>query len=233
MNKTLYQNPKIERLLQDDPTFLDVYNNFVQLPWKKGHLEPKVKALLSIALSASPTHLNEQATKQHIELALHLGATKEEIAEVLKVVSILGVHTCAVGIPLMMEHFREENLPPYTPQQEARKQKFVDTMGYWNDFRDDILRLDEEFFDAYYEFLTTPIRRGILEPKVIEFIYIAIDASTTHLFESGIKVHLINAIQYGATQGEIFEVLQLTSAQGFDSLQMGLSILEETINDKE
>ena len=233
MNKTLYQNPEIERLLQDDRMFLDIYNTFVQLPWKKGHLEPKVKALLSIALSASPTHLYEQATKQHIEHALHLGATKEEIAEVLKVVSILGVHTCAVGIPLMMEHFREDHLPPYTPQQEARKQKFIDTMGYWNDFRDDILRMDEEFFDAYYEFLTTPIRRGILEPKVIEFIYIAIDASTTHLFESGIKVHLKNAIQYGATQGELFEVLQLTSAQGFDSLQMGLSILEETINDKE
>ena len=127
----------------------------------------------------------------------------------------------------MMEAFERPENVQYTEQQEAKKQKFIESMGYWNEFRDDLLRMDEEFFDAYFDFLSTPGRRGILEPKVIEFIYIAIDASTTHLFARGIEVHLKNARKYGATQGELLEVIQLTSALGFHSLSMGLPILEE------
>lgn len=222
-----YLNADIQCLLQQDEEFLRIYERFTACPWNTGHLEPKIKELLNIAISVSPTHLNEAATRFHIQKAMELGAMAEEIAEVMKVVSILGVHTCAIGIPLMMEAIERPEKVPYTKEQEAKKQKFIELMGYWNEFRDDLLRMDEEFFDAYFDFLTAPIRRKILEPKVIEFIYIAIDASTTHLFARGIEIHLKNARKYGATQGEILEVIQLTSALGFQSLGMGLPILEE------
>ena len=39
-------------------------------------------------------------------------------------------------------------------------------------------------------------------------IYIAIDASTTHMYEPGLKVHIRNALKYGATKAEIMEVYQ-------------------------
>lgn len=227
-----YWNETIAHYLQDDPVFLEIYKDFTEAPWRSNHLDDKTKELLNIALSASPTHLNKAATQDHMKKALQLGATKEEITEVLKIVSILGVHTCAVGIPLMMEHTRsDENLddPHYTEEQRALKQKFIDTMGYWNTFRDDLIRMDTNYFQAYYEFLTLPTRRKILEPKVIEFIYIAIDSSTTHLFEKGIAVHLKKAIAYGATQGELLEVFQLTSAIGFHTLLETLPMLEEEV----
>jgi len=231
-NNDHYWNETIAHYLQDDPIFLEIYKEFTAAPWRSHHLDDKTKELLNIALSASPTHLNKAATQDHMKKALQLGATKEEIAEVLKIVSILGVHTCAVGIPLMMEHYRsDEDLDnaDYTEEQRALKQKFIDTMGYWNAFRDDLIRMDTNYFHAYYEFLTLPTRRKILEPKVIEFIYIAIDSSTTHLFEKGIAVHLKNAITYGATQGELLEVFQLTSAIGFHTLLEALPMLEEQV----
>ncbi|MFJ8063208.1 carboxymuconolactone decarboxylase family protein [Psychrobacillus sp. NPDC096426] len=228
-----YWDEKIEQLLANDEEFLTIYKKFVSSPWKNGRLEPKVKELLNIAISASPTHLYEAATRTHIQKALALGATEEEIAEVLKVVSILGVHTCAVGIPIMMQHFRDsEQLMDISSEIDERqqiKERFIETMGYWNQFRDDLIQMDTPFFQHYYEFLTEPMRRGILEPKVIEFIYIAIDSSTTHLFEKGIEVHIKNALKYGATQGELLEVFQLTSALGFHTLLMGLPILKEEI----
>ena len=227
-----YWYGKIEHYLKDDPDFLEIYKSFTEAPWRSGHLDAKTKELLNIALSASPTHLNMATTQAHIRKALNLGATKEEIAEVLKIVSILGVHTCAVGIPLMMEHYRSDEAlddSDYTEEQRALKQKFIDTMGYWNQFRDDLIRMDTKYFDSYYEFLTIPTRRKILEPKVIEFIYIAIDSSTTHLFKKGIEVHLKNAIKYGATQTELLEVFQLTSAIGFHTLFETLPILENEV----
>lgn len=228
-----YWNEKIAHYLADDPEFLNIYKSFSEAPWRNGHLDDVTRELINIALSASPTHLNMAAAQHHIRKALLLGASKEEIAEVLKVVSILGVHTCAVGIPLMMKHYTksEEEKSGYTEEQQALKDKFIATMGYWNDFRDDLIRMDTEYFDAYYEFLTIPTRRGILQPKLIEFIYIAIDSSTTHLFEKGIEVHLKNAIKYGATQGELLEVFQLTSAIGFHTLLETLPILEEEVKE--
>lgn len=222
-------NDTIVTYLQDDEQFLAIYKSFAEAPWRNGHLDNVTRELLNIALSASPTHLNVTATQHHMRKALQLGATKEEIAEVLKVVSILGVHTCSVGIPLMMAHY-ERTEEPFTEEQLALKQRFIDTMGYWNEFRDDLIRMDTPFYDAYYEFLTLPTRRGILKAKVIEFIYIAIDASTTHLFGKGIEVHLKNAIKYGATQGELLEVFQLTSALGFHTLLETLPILDEEVN---
>ncbi|MEK3937091.1 carboxymuconolactone decarboxylase family protein [Sporosarcina sp. FSL W7-1349] len=228
-----YWDEQVEQLLADDPEFLEIYKNFVSSPWRNGYLEPKIKELLNIAISASPTHLYAEATRTHIQKALSLGATKEEISEVLKVVSILGVHTCAVGVPIMMQHFRGSGQlideSHNHSEREQLKEQFIKTMGYWNQFRDDLIQMDTAFFQYYYEFLTEPMRRGILEPKIIEFIYIAIDSSTTHLFEKGIEVHIENALKHGATQGELLEVFQLTSSLGYHSLSMGLPILEEEV----
>lgn len=221
------------RYLRHDPDFQKVYEQFTAAPWHSKHLDRKTKELINIALSASPTHLNKEAVRFHIIEALAANATQEEIAEVLKIVSILGVHTCAVGIPLMMAHYRNDEVIAknltYSPEQQALKDKFIAAMGYWNDFRDDLIHMDTAYFEAYYDFLTIPTRRGILKPKLIEFIYIAIDSSTTHLFEKGIEVHLKNAIQYGATQGELLEVFQLTSALGFHTLLDMLPILDEEV----
>ena len=228
-----YWNDVWDELLCLDEDFFEVYSNFISVPWKSGTLEPKVKELINIAISSSPTHLSVPATRIHIQNALRLGATSEEILEVLKVVSILGMHTCAVGVPLMEEQF--DSVDSNTNIQLSNKQKqlkaaFIEQTGYWNDFRDVLLEMDETFFEAYSNFLTAPWKTGILEPKVIEFIYIAIDASTTHLFEKGIQIHLKNAIKYGATKEEILEVYQLTSSLGFHSLLMGIPILIDEVN---
>ncbi|MCY8938237.1 carboxymuconolactone decarboxylase family protein [Peribacillus frigoritolerans] len=222
-----------DELLVLDEEFFEILSNFTVVPWKTGVLEPKIKELINVAISASPTHLSAPATRIHIQNALRFGATSEEILEVFKVVSILGMHTCAVGVPLMTEEFELEALfkdAHLTDQQKQLKTDFIEQMGYWNGFRDVLLQMDEKFFESYTDFLTAPLKSGVLEPKIIEFIYIAIDASTTHLFRKGIQVHLKNARKYGATSEEILEVFQLTSSLGFDTLLMGIPILIEEMN---
>ena len=91
-------------------------------------------------------------------------------------------------------------------EKEALKADFIEARGYWNEFWDGLLDLDPRFFKAYLNFWSIPWTNGVLEPKVKEFVYIAIDASTTHLYEPGLRIHIKNAFKYGATKEEIMEV---------------------------
>ena len=75
-------------------------------------------------------------------------------------------------------------------EKEALKADFIEARGYWNEFWDGLLDLDPRFFKAYLNFSSIPWTNGVLEPKVKEFVYIAIDASTTHLYEPGLRIHI-------------------------------------------
>jgi alkylhydroperoxidase/carboxymuconolactone decarboxylase family protein YurZ len=98
-----YWAPFWDGLLKMDPDFFESYLNFSAVPWRNGHLEPKVKELIYTAIDASTTHLYEPGLRQHIRNALGYGATKEEVMEVLELVSVLGIHTCTVGVPILLE----------------------------------------------------------------------------------------------------------------------------------
>ena len=111
-------------------------------------------------------------------------------------------------------------------QRELREQ-FLNERGYWNDFWSGLLETDADFFEAYLNFSSVPWRKGVLEPKVKELIYTAIDASTTHLYEPGLRQHIRNALGYGATKEEIMEVLELTSVLGIHTCTLGVPVLLE------
>jgi alkylhydroperoxidase/carboxymuconolactone decarboxylase family protein YurZ len=118
-----------------------------------------------------------------------------------------------------------------TAQQEALKQRFIEQRGYWADYYDGLLALDPDFFELFTEFSSHPWKHGVIEPKVKELIYIAIDAATTHLYEPGLRIHIRNALGYGATKEEILEVYELISVLGMHSITMGLPALLEEAGD--
>ncbi len=68
-----------------------------------GVLDPKLAELLSIAFDASYTHMYAPGTRRHIKAALKLGATIEEIMDVLKLCVAQGVQACNMGIPILEE----------------------------------------------------------------------------------------------------------------------------------
>ncbi|MQA08968.1 MAG: carboxymuconolactone decarboxylase family protein [Pseudonocardiaceae bacterium] len=114
-----------------------------------------------------------------------------------------------------------------TQRQRELRETFVNERGYWNEFWAGLLETDEDFFEAYLNFSAVPWRKGVLEPKVKELIYTAIDASTTHLYEPGLRQHIRNALAYGATKEEIMEVLELTSVLGIHTCILGVPVLLE------
>jgi alkylhydroperoxidase/carboxymuconolactone decarboxylase family protein YurZ len=112
-------------------------------------------------------------------------------------------------------------------RQQEIKDTFMRNRDYWADVWEEVLKLSPDFFEAYLKFSSVPWTTGTLEPKVREFVYIAIDAATTHLYEPGLRQHIRNALRYGATKEELMEVLQLTSVLGMHTVSEGVPVLVE------
>jgi alkylhydroperoxidase/carboxymuconolactone decarboxylase family protein YurZ len=228
-----YWNQFWDGLLQQDPDFFEAYLGFSSVPWEKGVLEPKVKELIYAAIDAATTHLYEPGLRQHVRNAIGCGATAAEVMEVLELTSVLGIHTCTLGVPVLMEELAAAGLPVGSGELDERraalKARFEADRGYWNGFWDGLLQMDADFFEAYLAFSSVPWRKGVLEPKIKELIYTAIDASTTHLYEPGLRQHIRNAIGYGATAAEVMEVLELTSVLGIHTCTLGVPVLMEEL----
>lgn len=105
--------------------------------------------------------------------------------------------------------------------------------GDWNPLWDQLRELDPEFMEAYLAFRSVPHRNGPLPQKVKELVMIAVNAATTHLYAPGVRRHMKNALQAGATPAEILEVIQLTTVMGIHSCNLAVPIMMEEIADFE
>lgn len=114
------------------------------------------------------------------------------------------------------------------PDLQALKDEVLRLRGYWHRFHDGLLACSPDFLRAYLGFQSAPWRSNHLEPKVREFIYIAVDGAVTHLYQSGLRRHMDDALALGATPAEVLQVVLLTaSAAAHATHELGLSILAE------
>jgi alkylhydroperoxidase/carboxymuconolactone decarboxylase family protein YurZ len=230
-----YWFPFWQQVLEMNPEFFEAYCNFSSVPWKTGPLEPKVKEMIYIAMDIATTHLYLPGTRIHMANALKHGATKEELMEVLQIVSVLGIHSMTEGLPILIDELKnagkgdELDAIELDERALAHKQEFIDNRGYWMPIWESLLKLSPDFFKAYLDLSSVPWKTGVLEPKVKELIYVAIDIATTHLFLSGTRIHMRNALKHGATQEEIMEVIALVSICGMHSATEGVPILAEEL----
>jgi alkylhydroperoxidase/carboxymuconolactone decarboxylase family protein YurZ len=86
-----------------DPAWTDEFFAAAIPVYKSGVISPKELELLSIAFDASYTHMYAPGTRRHIRAALKLGATIQEIMEVLKLCVVQGVQACNLGAPILRE----------------------------------------------------------------------------------------------------------------------------------
>jgi alkylhydroperoxidase/carboxymuconolactone decarboxylase family protein YurZ len=100
----------------------------------------------------------------------------------------------------------------------------------WNAAWDEAATFDPEWMEKFLDVATLPVRRGVLEPKVYEFLAIAVDAACTHLYAPGTRRHIGKALDLGATPQEIMAVLQAVAALGIHSVALGAPVLAEELN---
>lgn len=222
-----FWNEALETSLRDHPGFFGGYLSMARVALGAGHLEPKLCDFVMLAASASVTHLNSEAVALHIEGARRHGATSAEIAEVLQISSVLGIHAYMVGVPVLLEELAAaggsiDAAFPLDEKFERVKTEFTEQRKYWSDQLQSMVRSSPEFFDGYTAFSSAPWKSGPLAPVVKELLYVAIDVDTTHLFEPGIRIHVRNALRYGATPAQVLQVMQITACLGMQSFLLGV-----------
>lgn len=226
----LWNESTLEQLRQWDPQWAACCSKMSTNPWNSGIFTRKFIELIGVGLNAACTNLNSDGTRRHIRAALEAGATRDEILLVLKCATVMALHSCSLGAPILFEEAKKAGLQPApkppTATPACDKMKAV---GQWNVAWDPFFSLDPKWTD---ELMATGIliyASGVLPPKEIELLSIAFDASFTHMYVPGTRRHIENALKAGATMEEIMEVFKLCVAQGVQACNLGVPILAEEI----
>lgn len=61
--------------------------------------------------------------------------------------------------------------------------------------------------------------------QIKELVYCAFDAASTHLYVPGLKLHMKNALGYGATPQEIVEVLEIATLLSLHTAHVAAPII--------
>ena len=96
-------NPLWDTFRELDPDFLEAYLAFRSVPQKNGPLPDKTRELILVAINAATTHLYGPGVRRHIQNALKAGATREEILETIQLTTVMGIHSCNLAIPILLE----------------------------------------------------------------------------------------------------------------------------------
>ena len=96
-------NPHWDPFYELDPAWTEKFVSMGLTPALGGALDAKTIEFIAIAVDASCTHMYGPGVRRHIRKALELGATQDQVMTVLELVSVLGIHSVALGAPLLVE----------------------------------------------------------------------------------------------------------------------------------
>ncbi|MEG0195247.1 MAG: carboxymuconolactone decarboxylase family protein [Stenotrophomonas sp.] len=116
------------------------------------------------------------------------------------------------------------NIPSSTPISDSLRAN-----GYWNPEWNSFTELDPIWTEKFLDMAMHPMAKGLIEPKVWEFLAIAVDASCTHMYGPGTRRHIRRALELGASQDEIAAVLQGVSVLGLHANSMAAPMLLEEV----
>ncbi len=220
----------LDTLREWDASWLTISATMTGNPWVGGVLPRKFVELVGVALNAACTNLNPEGTRRHIRAALAIGATRREVLMILKMASVLAIHSCSLGAPILVEEAKAAAARPAakvrgpTPACDRMR-----ATGQWNTAWDPFFELDPQWTDEFMATGVSIYASKIFTPKEVELLSIAFDASYTHMYAPGTRRHIKGALKAGATVEEIMEVLKLCVVQGVQACNLGVPILAEEL----
>ncbi|RBQ15860.1 hypothetical protein DP939_33155 [Spongiactinospora rosea] len=217
---------RLDAVIERDPAYAGAFVALAEAA-ADGPLSAQAKTLVLLACDAAMTYRNRDSLPGRIQGALDAGVPPDGVLEVLELVSVLGVHALNVGLPIALEEYPEEERPEAPPALQSRvQQRFERLRGYWDAGWRPVLAHLPGFLDRYTDFSAASARHDVLDAKTRELVLVAIDASSTHMYAPGTRIHVRNARAHGATFGEVVQVFQLASLLGVESCLLGVPLLD-------
>jgi alkylhydroperoxidase/carboxymuconolactone decarboxylase family protein YurZ len=185
-------------------------------------LDACTAALIGLAVRATASAMDMDGTRVYAERALDVGATPEQVHETLVLVSGIGVHTLMEGSRRVLEVLRERGSDevgkPLDDRRRELWQRYVGEDPYWErmeaevpGFLEALLRLSPEAFVAFFDYCAVPWKTGVVRAKTKELISLAVDATPTHRYLPGMRLHLANAVQLGVGRAAVLQALEIAA----------------------
>lgn len=177
-------------------------------------------ALIQLGCCVSVCSLDRAAIDQSIEKAFAAGATFEQVQEVIALISGLGVHSLMVSSVPVLEAARRHGRIETTMDAErlALWDRYVGDDPFWKGFEAEVpgflqsmLILSPDIFEGFFTYCAIPWKSGKVRAVTKELIAMASDATPSHRFLPGFKVHLRNAIALGASKTMVRETLRIAA----------------------
>ena len=197
--------------------------------WTSSVLPRKDIELISLAVNAACTNLGDDGTRRHIRGALAAGATRDEILMTLKVASLLALHSCSLGAPILLEEAKAAGVRPSRQEAATPVCDKMKAAGQWNEAWDAFFEIAPAWTEAIIAVSLPVYTSGVFSPKLAELMSIAVDVSITHMYAPGTRRHIQTALKVGATVEEIMEVFKICVASGIQAINLGVPILAEEL----
>ena len=165
----------LAQLREWDPAWAATCERMSTLPWRSGVLTPRLAELVGLAVNAACTNLNAEGTRRHIRGALDAGASRDEVLMVLKMASLMALHSCSLGAPILLEEAQAAGAGPALacPRRAVTRSG----PGAWNSAWDPFFQLDPASPTPTWP----PVfyASGVLPAKEVELLSIARRVSPT------------------------------------------------------
>ena len=186
-------------------------------------LDALAVALIELAVAVSVTSLDRAAMAASVAKALDAGASVEQVQEIIALVSGLGVHSLMVSARVVLDAAGQRGLintaAPLDPERAKLWEQHVGDDPFWIGFSEELpgfldamLRLSPDIFVGFFTYCAIPWASGTVRAKIKELASMACDASPSHRFLPGYRLHLKNAIQLGVARTAILQALDIAAA---------------------
>lgn len=184
-------------------------------------LDDATAELLAFAVRISVTTLDAQGAQVHAQRALQAGMTPAQLHEAVFLVSGLGVHSLFEGTRLVQRLGDADSAAP--PADDPQRRQLWDTWvgqdRYWQGFEREVpgflpalLQASAPGFEMFFRYCAVPWQSGLLSPLTKELVSMAADATPTHRYLPGMRLHVRNALKLGATREAIVQALDIAAA---------------------
>jgi alkylhydroperoxidase/carboxymuconolactone decarboxylase family protein YurZ len=187
-------------------------------------LDELTAALIGLAARSCGTTLDIDGTREHLALVLDAGGTGEQIAEMMVMISGIGIHGLIGTAGVVAEVLRERGHPAMDEQFTPHQQAVWDRVGGGDAREARIAAISPEFLPNLVRLVPEPMLRAVLDfraapwcsdtmtPLQMELIGIAVDTMPSHRFLPTLRMHVNRAKQFGAGQRMIRETLAISAA---------------------
>lgn len=174
------------------------------------------RQFVRLAVCVSAASLNPGAMREAIVEARALGATDEQVHEIIALVSGLGVHSFMVAATMVVD--QPVRVADLDDERRALWDRYVGTNPYWVAFEREcpgflaaLLVLSPASFQGFFDCCAIAWATRSVPAVVKELAAMACDATPQHRFGPGFRLHLRNACKLGAGRLAVSEVLAIAA----------------------